>query len=240
MFVLMYLMLQQQNAGVTGKPASVTIQGCQPAARRSLPRVLLVCCPLADLNNAGLAMRAAGEVGLITRQLDLLYVPIPSKNPILCATPCKAAMQWNLQSSKCSTARWAQARRLPVLAGVPALQRHTQSRSRAWRTPLTYLPCKTGTGKTSTCSRCAGAQALLCHMDLLVSRVCVQGMCSIAISGALLDGSLQACPTYMSTQLTHGCSAEGIHHGCCACSGTIMPSTWARRGRAGGYLMHTA
>ncbi|KAL6757190.1 hypothetical protein V8C86DRAFT_2630693 [Haematococcus lacustris] len=52
MFVLMFIQLNAQEHGVT------------------------------DLNNLGLALRAAGEVGLVTRQLEQLYVPIPVTSPV--------------------------------------------------------------------------------------------------------------------------------------------------------------
>lgn len=35
-----------------------------------------------DLNNAGLALRAAGEMGLATRQLELLLDPITAANAV--------------------------------------------------------------------------------------------------------------------------------------------------------------
>jgi hypothetical protein len=50
------------------------IPGAPSCWRHHSSCTLFLC---SDLNNAGLAIRAAGEVGLTTRQLDLLYNPIP-------------------------------------------------------------------------------------------------------------------------------------------------------------------
>jgi hypothetical protein len=49
----------------------------------------------ADLNNAGLALRAAGEVGMVTRQLNVLWNPdeyIPGQSPT--GPACSNASGW--------------------------------------------------------------------------------------------------------------------------------------------------